>query len=255
LDILGHFGLNLVVVPHWNNAEGGNHDTRYCFMGRQRLMQLEAQLPEATPILGLDEHTVLIIDLHRRSAVIQGIGNVTLRSNGRERVFKKSDEIPLDRLDPSTIEGAAVDGGTQPHALRPPPSPTIDNTHWTVLHQLEDKIVESLRQGQAEQATHTLLELERHIWNVRELIEEEGGMGAAREVLRELLTQFGRHMAARPRSYEASIGPMVEVMLELRRRFREQKNWEAADLIRNGLEKTNVQVEDTPEGTRWHLQN
>jgi cysteinyl-tRNA synthetase len=80
-------------------------------------------------------------------------------------------------------------------------------------------------------------------------------MGAAREVLRELLTQFGQHMAARPRSYEVSIGPMVEAMLELRRRFREKKNWEAADLIRNSLEKANVQVEDTPDGTRWHLQN
>jgi cysteinyl-tRNA synthetase len=72
-------------------------------------------------------------------------------------------------------------------------------------------------------------------------------------VLRELLAQFGHHLAARPRSYEASIGPMVEVMLELRRRFREQKNWEAADLIRNSLEKADVQVEDTPDGTRWHL--
>jgi cysteinyl-tRNA synthetase len=183
------------------------------------------------------------------------MGNVTLRSNGRERVFKKSDEIPLERLDPSTIEGAAVAGGAQPQDLQPSPLPTDDNAHWTALHQLERNIVESLRQGQAEQATHTLLELERHIWNVRELIEEEGGMGAAREVLRELLTLFGQHLAARPRSYEASIGPMVEVMLELRRRFREQKNWEVADLIRNSLEKANVQVEDTPDGTRWHLQN
>jgi cysteinyl-tRNA synthetase len=219
-------------------------------MGQSRLMQLESLLPDATPILGLDEHTVLIIDLHRRSAVIQGVGNVTLRSNGRERVFKKSDEIPLEQLDPNAIEGAAVAVGTQPL-----PSPTSENTHWTTLHQLEHKIVESLRRDQAEQATHTLLELECHIWNVRERIEEEGGMGAAREVLRELLAQFGQHLAARPRSYEASIGPMVEVMLELRRRFREQKNWEAADLIRNSLEKADVQVEDTPDdGTRWYLQ-
>lgn len=255
LDILGHFGLNLVVVPHWNNAEGGNHDTRYCFMGHPRLTQLEALLPDATPILGLDEHTVLIIDLHRRSAVIQGMGNVTLRCNGRERVVKKSEEIPLDRLAPSAIEGAAVAGDNQPQELQPSALPTTDNAHWTVLHQLEHKIVESLRQGQAEQATNTLLELERYIWNVREQIEEEGGMGAAREVLRELLTQFGQHMAARPRSYEASIGPMVEVMLELRRRFREQKNWEAADLIRNSLEKANVLVEDTPDRTRWYFQN
>ena len=256
LDILGHFGLNLVVVPHWNNAEGGNHDTRYCFMGQPRLTQLETLLPDKTPILGLDEHTVLIIDLHRRSAVIQGMGNVTLHCNGRERVFTKIEEIPLDQqLGPSAVGGTAVAAGAQPQELQPPLPTTADDTHWTVLHQLEHKTVESLQKGQAEQATHTLLELERHIWNVREQIEEEGGMGTAREVLRELLTQFGQHMAGRPRSYEASIGPMVEAMLELRKRFREQKNWEAADLIRNSLEKANVLVEDTPDGTRWHLQN
>ncbi|MGD8878300.1 MAG: hypothetical protein PVH75_11130, partial [Syntrophobacterales bacterium] len=31
MNILEHFGFNLVVVPHWNNAEGGTHDTRFCF--------------------------------------------------------------------------------------------------------------------------------------------------------------------------------------------------------------------------------
>ena len=33
MDILGQLGLPLVVVPHWNNAEGGTFDTRFCFMG------------------------------------------------------------------------------------------------------------------------------------------------------------------------------------------------------------------------------
>ncbi len=254
LDILGHFGLNLVVVPHWNNAEGGNHDTRYCFMGQPRLAQLETLLPDATPILGLDEHTVLMIDLHRRSAAVQGIGNVTLRYRGRERVFQNMEEIPLDRLDSGTFEGAAATGDSRPQELQPAPPQTPDDDHWTTLHKLEHEIIESLRQGRAEQATHTLLELERHIWNVRELIEEEGGMGAAREVLRELLAQFGQHMAARPKSQEASIGPMVEAILELRKTFRKQKNWEAADQIRNSLEKIDVLVEDTPDGTRWHFQ-
>jgi peptidase E len=255
LDILGHFGLNLVVVPHWNNAEGGNHDTRYCFMGQPRLAQLEELLPPATPILGLDEHTVLIVDLHRRSAAIQGMGNVTLRHRGRERVFKTTDEIALDRIDSGLIDGAAIAGGSPPPEPQPEPSPTSGEHHWTVLHQLEHKVVESLERGRVEQATHTLLELERHIWAVREQIEEEGGMGAAREVLRELVTQFGQHLAARPPSYEASIGPLVEALLEVRRRFREGKNWEAADLIRSSLQKADVLIEDTPDGARWHLRN
>ena len=32
MDVLGQFGFDLVVIPHWNNAEGGTHDTRFCFV-------------------------------------------------------------------------------------------------------------------------------------------------------------------------------------------------------------------------------
>ena len=47
LDLLGAAtGLRAAVVPHYDNAEGGNHDTRFCYMGERRLRQLEAQLPD-----------------------------------------------------------------------------------------------------------------------------------------------------------------------------------------------------------------
>ena len=30
-------GLDAVVIPHFDNAEGGNHDTRFCYLGERRL--------------------------------------------------------------------------------------------------------------------------------------------------------------------------------------------------------------------------
>lgn len=43
---LAPFGLCLVVVPHWNNSEGGAElDTRRCFIGLERWEQLQALLP------------------------------------------------------------------------------------------------------------------------------------------------------------------------------------------------------------------
>ena len=46
LDLLGPAtGLRAAVVPHYDNAEGGNHDTRFCYMGERRLQALEAALP------------------------------------------------------------------------------------------------------------------------------------------------------------------------------------------------------------------
>ena len=66
-NILGRFGFNLVIIPHWNNAEGGTHDTRFCYMGEHRLKQLESLLPPDVSIFGLDEHTACLMDFEKES--------------------------------------------------------------------------------------------------------------------------------------------------------------------------------------------
>jgi peptidase E len=98
LDLLGRFGLNLTVVPHWNNAEGGSHDTSRCFMGVTRFHRLEETISSSTDILGLDEHTALIIDLGQSEATVKGIGKVVLRRRGEEYCFSKNDRIPWEWL-------------------------------------------------------------------------------------------------------------------------------------------------------------
>ena len=46
LDLLGAYGLELAIAPHWNNSEGGTaFDTRYCFIGKRRLKEMESLLP------------------------------------------------------------------------------------------------------------------------------------------------------------------------------------------------------------------
>ena len=98
IDILGYFGFDIAVIPHWNNAEGGTHDTRFCYMGKPRFRQLEALLPEHVSVLGLDEHTACIINFAQGVFSIRGIGKVTLRRQGRETVFEKGSAFPLDIL-------------------------------------------------------------------------------------------------------------------------------------------------------------
>ena len=103
LGLLGGFGFDLVVVPHWNNAEGGTHDTRRCFMGEARFRELEKQLPGNVGILGLDEHTACIIDLATRQATVRGIGRVIVKKGERLQVFTKGDVFPTAALiDPGT---------------------------------------------------------------------------------------------------------------------------------------------------------
>ena len=73
LDLLGPAtGLQAAVVPHYDNAEGGNHDTRFCYIGERRLRVLERALPAGAFVLGVDSHTALVLDLERRTAAVLG---------------------------------------------------------------------------------------------------------------------------------------------------------------------------------------
>jgi peptidase E len=98
MNILGHFGLNYVVIPHWNNAEGGTHDTRCCFIGESRFSSLEALLPEDVGVLGIDEHTACIIDLDAGMVEVRGIGGLTVKMASSELVFPQGEKFPVTVL-------------------------------------------------------------------------------------------------------------------------------------------------------------
>lgn len=99
LDLLEPFGLSLVFVPHWNNGEGGAElDTNRCFMGQARFAALRGLLPPGTPVVGIDEHTALVIDLGRREGRVLGQGRVTLLRGGDEGSFADGEKFDLNRL-------------------------------------------------------------------------------------------------------------------------------------------------------------
>ncbi|MEV4618822.1 hypothetical protein AB0J74_08980 [Asanoa sp. NPDC049573] len=80
-------GFPAVLIPHYDNAEGGNHDTRYCYLGESRLSALEASLPEGRLIIGVDEHTAVTFDLDAKTATVSGNGLLTLRRAGASAAF------------------------------------------------------------------------------------------------------------------------------------------------------------------------
>ena len=89
LNYFQQFGFNLVIVPHWNNAEGGAElDTSRCFiMGAGRFDELCSLLTCEGTILGIDEHTSIWIDINASHARVFGKGNVHLIRNGTEVTF------------------------------------------------------------------------------------------------------------------------------------------------------------------------
>lgn len=100
LDLLAPFGLDLVFVPHWNNNEGGaKHDTSRCYMGEPRFAELLDMLPADQMVVGIDEHTALILDLAAGQAHVVGRGLVTLRCRG-EVTCETPGSFSLDELGP-----------------------------------------------------------------------------------------------------------------------------------------------------------
>lgn len=95
LNLLGPYGFDLAVVPHWNNAEGGTHDTRFCWMGEPRFRFLEQRLPDSTTILGIDEYTACIIDLATGQCQVMGAGQVTIRHGADETIFPTGTDFNL----------------------------------------------------------------------------------------------------------------------------------------------------------------
>ena len=114
LNFFAPYGLNLVLVPHWNNQEGGAElDTSHCFVGTERFARLREQLPDDVTIVGIDEHTGLVMDLDAGEAMVYGRGAVTvLRADGEQQFARKTAfalrELGAFRL-PDPAEGLPAD--------------------------------------------------------------------------------------------------------------------------------------------------
>ena len=105
LDLLSAVGLPVAVIPHYDNAEGGTHDTRFCFMGARRFESLEAQMPDDTFILGIDENTALILDVAAGRAKVLGKGGVTVRRRGRGTVFGTGTDLAIAEMRTAAFDG------------------------------------------------------------------------------------------------------------------------------------------------------
>ena len=121
LDLLGPFGYDLALIPHWNNR-----DPR-CFVGLARFEQLAAQLGPETVILGVDENTAVTLDLDAHTATVAGAGSVTIQHRTFVHAFSSGtafDLFPLSR--PSSLASAISTTLVKSPAPRPPASPTSD---------------------------------------------------------------------------------------------------------------------------------
>jgi hypothetical protein len=99
LNFFTDFGLNLSFIPHWNNAEGGvDLDTSRCFMGVERFEQWRKLLPVENIIVGLDEHSGIIMDFEKGLCDVLGVSSVSVVKSGSMKIYPTDVGFSLSEL-------------------------------------------------------------------------------------------------------------------------------------------------------------
>ena len=258
LNILGEIGVNVALIPHYNNAEGGHHDTRFCYMGERRLSMLERDLPADVYVLGVDEHTGMVIDLDAQNVTVVGKGVVTIRVRGESTQIASGETFSIDRLrDPQSNAAPTAKTKTD---NRPPESvsvgatqsPTaLDNNLREATDRLNQVFATALANADADGAARAALELDDAIvgWSGDTL--QSDATDHARAVLRSMITRLAGAATGGLRDPRDVLGPFVQVLLDLRAQVRADKRFDLSDIIRDRLAALNVEVRDTPEGAQW----
>ena len=251
LDVLGEIGLNVAVIPHYDNAEGGHHDTRFCYLGEHRLAMLEEQLPADAHVIGVDEHTGVILDLDSNTATVIGNSTITVRIKGRSTIHNSGDVISIDALrDPATGATNIPIQVTPPNTLQAEPekeSTSLANDTQNAERSFND----AMSSGDAAGAARAVLSLESaiHAWSADTLQGEE--MDNAHAALRSMIVRLGDAAIGGLADPRDALDPIMNVLLELRSAVRTDKRYDLSDLIRDRLAAVKIEVRDTPQGVEW----
>lgn len=247
LDLTRTADLDVAVIPHFDNAEGGNHDTRYCYMGEHRLRQLEAQLPPSTAVLGVDEHTAAILDLDADTVTVHGRGAVTLRRRGAVNRVLLGGTAPLDELRSAGTATGNVRGTRPARPRDAATAPTSTNGRARGIASLTVAVHTALDRGDAEACLVALLELDRRSRDSTTASERN----AARLGLHAGITRLARAAATRWHDERHVIAPLVESVLAVRQEARQKGQFTRADWLRDQLHAAGIVVRDTPDGPVW----
>ena len=81
------------------------------------------------------------------------------------------------------------------------------------------------------------------------------GLREAQATLLELagVLGFDLRQGATAAQDESKLHQVMDIMLQVRGRARQKKDWETSDFIRDALKEIGVAIEDTPQGTRWKV--
>jgi cyanophycinase-like exopeptidase len=253
-------GLPAVVIPHYDNAEGGHHDTRFCYLGERRLSTMEAELPEESFILGVDEHTAAILDIDACTVSVVGNGTMTIRRRGVSVVHESGALLSFDDLlaapgssaDDATTEAT---GGASAASTPAADTGTSADPSTTVspLRAETDRLLAAntaaIAAADVETAVGTILDLDDLLNEWAADLSDDAYY--ARSVLRQMVVRLG-DLATSGDAATDTLGAVMDVVIAVRKRARDAKDFATSDWIRDGLGGLDIEIRDTPDGATWH---
>jgi cyanophycinase-like exopeptidase len=217
LDLLGEIGLDLAIVPHFNDSSGGdNYDSRFCYMGAARFDALQAQLPPDVTILGIDEYTGIRFDPATRQATVIGQGRVTVLANSTRTEYPSGSVIPFSDLQSAKREVVhTYDGG---------------NAHF------------GYEFAETDDAADPRDSLAAFISELKSVSPEERI---------ELLARAEAVSRSVADAQQDDPAVLIDLILELRSALRAASRWDLADRARDVLVQLGYEIKDGREGTTW----
>ncbi|MFI7239061.1 hypothetical protein [Streptomyces cyaneofuscatus] len=258
LDLLGALGLPVAVIPHYDNTEGGTHDTRFCYLGEPRLAALEYELPDESAVLGIDEHTAVIVDLDTSTVRVWGRGVMTIRRRGVSVPVPGGATLTLEQLR-GLVAGKG--SGTVPLARCPADDGTANRTTTAgtggaatlqeAVAAAEARFDAAQEARDAATMAEVAMELESVIAAWSADMEEDQGGEWARTVLHGLIRRLARAAARGLTEPERTLERILDPLLGLRARLRADGAYDVADEVREALAAGGVRLRDTAEGSEW----
>ncbi len=255
LDLLGSLtGMTAAVIPHYDNREGGRHDTRFCYLGEERLVRMEADLPDDIGVVGIDEHTAVVLDIASRTASVQGVGGLTLRHRGMSVVIASGEAVGFDDM-AGALRGDGVTGAATivPASTSVAPIAGESLSLRAEVDRLRSDFDACMATGNAEGALAAALELEEaiHAWSADTVQGDH--VDRARSALRSMLVDLATAAVSGLRDERDVLAPVVDVALQARQRARDGRDFATSDVIRDALAARGIEVRDTPGGQEWEL--
>jgi cysteinyl-tRNA synthetase len=152
-------------------------------------------------------------------------------------------ESNLDRLR-SAMRPASLDESSVPDETQETLKAQMGKTRQGFIEAMDDDFNSAAALGH-------LFDLVRGINQARDANLNQNSLIQAQVLLRELAEDVFGLRLERPQTESAQAAPFINLLVELRRQLRDQKQWALSDQLRDQLVELGVILEDSKDGTTW----